>query len=468
MGQILLKFDNQLEQSDIIMPLVSSSYDELGDNYEYNQSDIQQTKVYGIKTPLIEINNIIIDFDNIVNFSLKSHSTTPTISLTVIDKYDLISSIDTPGIDNELRVQIIPSYDNAYKKINLTFFIKNIKIINNFISIVGVYKVPSLIHSQFKSFGNINTYKLFENIAIDSKLGFATNTSENDSDNRYIYCDYKSYLDIMDREINYAGNQLEIYDYWIDFWNNINFVNIYERYNSIDSEEDMTIWVSGDNETITEGVVNEPIEVFADINNHPMYNNTELCVEDYYIINNAGLQCDNGTDKVYSIYLDNKQEYLDHLIQDSDVKNDIYIKHEYLGENIGEYNYLLQKKIRESFIQKMNTESIEVVMKYPLLGLMRGDKVNFTWYINDSMIEQKLSTLYQDGIIDDPDTIISYDSDNSEENQNISGGLFTVDKNVSGQYLITSVSIEYSDNKWQYKLRLNRPASHKPKFINNE
>lgn len=468
MGQILLKFDNELKQSDIIMPLVSSSYDELGENYDYNQSDIQQTKVYGIMNPLIEINNIIIDFDNIIYFSLKSHESTPTLSLTVIDKYDLIRTIDSPGLDNEIRIQIIPSYDNAYKKINLTFFVKNIKINREFITLTGIYKVPALMHSQFKSFGNINTYKLFENIAIDTKLGFATNTEENNCDNRYVYCDYKSYLDIMDREIGYSGNQVEIYDYWIDLWNNINLVNIYERYNSIDSEDDMMIWVSGDNKTITEGSHIEPINVVADINNHPMYSNSELCVEDYHINNNTGIQCNMGTDRIYSVYLNDKNEYFDHIIQDGDVKNDIYIKHEYLGENIGEYNYLLQKKIRETFIQKINSESIEVIMRYPLLGLMRGSKVNFTWYINDSLLEQKKSTLIQDDIISNPQTIINYDSNNMNNEQNISGGEFIIDKNISGQYLITSVNIEYSDNKWQYKLKLNRPASHKPKFLNNE
>lgn len=466
MSQILVKFDNSLEQSDIIIPLVSQSIDETDEYYQDN-SEIQQTKVYGIKVPLIEINNIVIDFNDIIDFSLKSSSVIPTLSVTVKDKYGLISTLDTPGLDNEVRVQILPVYDNIYKKINLTFFVKNIRIKQDFISLTGTYKLPNLLSSQFKSFGEINTYKLFETIAKESKLGFATNISENDNDKRYVYCDYKSYLDVLDREVGYGGTQNEIYDYWVDFWNNINLVNIYERYETIDSDDDLMIWVSGDNLTVSEGYINEPFQTVADINNHPIYKNSELCVTDYNIVNNTGLHINNGTDKVYSIYLDNKFEYLDHLIQNGDVKNDIFFNHEYLGENIGEHNYLLQSKLRDTFIQKINTESIEVTMKYPLLGLMRGGKVNFTWYYNDSLYDARESVLLENNIISEQNTTISYDN-MYEEDQNTSNGEFIVDKSISGQYLITSCCIEYYDNNWHYKLKLNRPKKYKPNFLNNE
>ena len=72
MGQILLKFDNQLKQSEIVIPLTNSSVEEAGDNYVYNKQGIQQTSIYGILTPLIQINNIVVDFLDVESFSLKS------------------------------------------------------------------------------------------------------------------------------------------------------------------------------------------------------------------------------------------------------------------------------------------------------------------------------------------------------------------------------------------------------------
>ena len=120
MGQIFVEFDNTLKQSEIVVPLVASSKEEAGDAVENNKVEIQQTSVFGIQSPLIAIDNVVIDFNDISYFSLKSDGVLPELSMIVLDKYDLISSIDTPGMDNEVRVQILPQFDNAYKKIEGT------------------------------------------------------------------------------------------------------------------------------------------------------------------------------------------------------------------------------------------------------------------------------------------------------------------------------------------------------------
>ena len=72
MSAVILEFDNTLEKSDIVMPLISSSKDEAGDDYMNTATDKAQTAVFGIQVPLIMINNTIIDFDAIQYFNLKS------------------------------------------------------------------------------------------------------------------------------------------------------------------------------------------------------------------------------------------------------------------------------------------------------------------------------------------------------------------------------------------------------------
>ena len=113
MGKIYLEFENKLKQSDIVIPLTNSSTEEAGSDYVYNRTGFMQTSIYGILTPLIQINNIIVDFTDVNSFILKSTGPVPTVSLSVRDRYNLISSIDTPGSDNELRIQILPQFDNA-------------------------------------------------------------------------------------------------------------------------------------------------------------------------------------------------------------------------------------------------------------------------------------------------------------------------------------------------------------------
>lgn len=460
MGQIVIKHDSTIEHNDIILPLISSSPDEIGDNYEKNQSHIKQTNVIGVRVPLISINGTVVNFDDIINFSLKSTNVVPTVSFTVLDRYKLIESIDTPGVDNEVQIQILPPFENAYKKINLIFYITKIKINNNIITINATYKLDKLFSNNFKSFGNINTYKLFSTIAKETGLGFASNIEENDADSRYIYCAYKSYIDLLNSEIGFGGSPNEIYDYWIDWWDNIILSNIYERYNTIDKDEELMVWISDNINDVDENTIIEPIELVATINNHPSYKDSQLYVDDYNIINNMSSQIYNGTDKIYSVFETLNHEHMDHLIQDGDVKKDIFTSYEYLGENYIEHNYLLQKQLRDAFLQKINSESIQVTLKTPLLGLMRGNKVNFIWYINNSLLNNNIDNITKQ--YGDADTNIPI-----EDNSNYYGGdEFIIDKMISGQYLITGCDIKYYDNNWHYVLTLNRPANQKPKFIN--
>lgn len=464
MSQITLEFDNTLKKSEIIVPLLSSSKAEGGENYyDSNLTDKAQTSVFGIQVPLIMINNTVIDFDAIHYFDLKSEGKTPELNMVVEDKFEFINNIDKPGNDNEVRIQIIPRFDNTYKKIDLTFFINSIKVTGSFIRLSCSYKLPSLTSSNLEAFGEIDTYTLFKNIAIDTKLGFASNVVAS-NDNRYIYCDNKSYLDLMNDEIQYSNSSEYILDYWIDLWNNINFVDIKERYTAIDSDDDIMIWASGQIYEVGANVEITPVKLPAVIHNHPANNTSELYVKKYTIDNTSGSQISKGTDKVIGIYEENKEEHLDYLLQDGDVKNDIFVKYEYIGESYGDYNYLLSKSVRNGFLQKINTEKIKVTLQAPLLGLMRGHKVNFIRYVNDDKVESKLKALEESNAIDrNIESNIPLSAYEITEDGN--NGKYRIDRSVSAQYLIQSVDIQYTNNEWNYVLTLIRPAISKPKLI---
>lgn len=469
MSIIQVKFDSTLKQSDIIIPLTNSSKDEAGDAYKDNQPEIQQTSIYGIQSPLIAVNNIAIDFIDVIDFELKCTSVTPTVSVVVRDRYKLIEMIATPGVDNELRVQILPKFEDKYKKINLTFFITSFKNQNGYMMLKGEYKASKFTSTNIKTFGEISTYNLMETIAKDSELGFAANVENNDGDKRWIYCDNKSYKEILMTEIRKSGPDSHIYDYWIDWWNNLVLVDIYERYNAIDKDEDLQIWISGMNKEVTEGNTIEPQQVVASLHNHPGQMSSELYIQEKNIINKPGSQLYSGTDKVYTVYEHSKGDYVDYLIQDGDVEKDIFIKHEYLGEVYGDFNYLIAGKKRDAFLQKIQTnETVEISLRTPLLGLMRGNRVNILWYINDDSVLYKQNNLIDSGAIQELSNINSNIplSEGDEIESKSQNGQFTLDKTISGQYLITGCKIGYSNSKWNYKIILSRPTSAKPKIMN--
>ena len=336
-----------------------------------------------------------------------------------------------------------------------------------------------MTNSQFKCFGNISTWDLLETIAKETGLGFATNVEYNDEDTRLVYCNNKSYLELLNSEIKYSkSSENFIYNYWVDFWNNINLVDIYDRYNTIEEDKDMMVWVSNQPHEMTEGVEVLPHQIPAVLNNHPVDSNSELHVESYEIVNKSRSQVTKGTDKVYSVFMADLDEYQDILVQNGDVKDkeNIFVKYEYLGECYGDYNYLLAEKMRDSYLQKINTEAIKVTLKTPLLGLVRGEKVDFVWYINDSRYEQNLKTLKnlkKDGqqLVNDNIQLVKPMDDSlpaGEDKQDWGTGQFTIDKSVSGQYMITGQNIIYERGQWYYELILNRPPWHKPKLINEE
>jgi hypothetical protein len=453
------------------MQLISSSIAEAGDQLTQfvtgNMTDKAQTAVFGIQTPLIMINTTIIDFDAVQYFNLKSVGRLPELTLTVEDRFELINNIDKPGNDNEIRIQLLPKFDNAYKKIDLTFFITNVQVSGKLVRLTCSYKLPALYSSQFKSFGQIDTYSLFKEIAQETQLGFATNIAEL-SDTRYSYCDNKSLFELMNTEIEYANATDHIIDWWVDLWDNINLVDIKDRYNSIDNDEDLHIWIAGQiNETTMDKEIT-PINVVATLNNHPSMTTSELFVKKYCINNKPGKQLAKGSDKVYGIYEDRLSDYSDYLVQDGDIKSDIFTKYDYVGENYGEYNYMMAKQLRDSFIQKMTTETIDVTLQSPLLALMRGHKVNFIRYVNDDKVENKISMLEKIGLVNrDVETNIPL-SDYEINSEDGTTGQFRIDKTVSGQYLILGVNVVYTNNAWDYTLTLAKPSSTNVSIINNQ
>lgn len=453
MSQILLEFDNTLTKSDIVVPLLSSSKAESGDTaIDSSMTEKSQTAVFGIQVPLICINNVVIDFDAIKYFSLKSEGPLPELVLTVEDRFEFTNNIDRPGVDNEVRVQIIPRHDNTYKKINLTFFITSVRVIGKLISMTCMYKLSSLTSTQFEAFGEIDTYSAFKEIAKRTGLGFATNIS-NTGDERYIYSDNKSFLELMNDEIQQSGVDSHILEYWIDFWDNINLVDIQERYKTIDSDEDISVWCAGQIHETNSDVEVSVYKTPAVITNLPSQSNSELFAKQYEILTNPGGNIANGTDRVFTTY-ETHGETKDFLVQDGDVKNDVFIKYEYLGETYGSYNKLIARAIRKGFIQKITSEKIQLTLTTPMLGLMRGHRVNFIRYTNSDMIENKMSNLEAAGVIDR--TIESNISLTEYDIIEDSGsGRFVLDRATSGQYLIYGVNIVYNEN-WNYVLTLIR------------
>lgn len=455
MAQITVKYDPTIEIEKIEEPFYATSLDESPNDIT---SEVQQTKITGILTPLIKVNNIVILWDKVTRFELSSTKFLPELTFTFKDDLDLVKSLDQPGNDNLVLLQILPPFENAYKKINLRFFITNIIIRSNTITLSAKYNVPALYQDKIEALGKISTYSLIDTVAKNCELGFASNIDETE-DERYMYLRNNNYISIIQNEIKKSGNPQCVLDAWIDLRNYIILCDMYERYNAIENE--IKVWTAPTVIPNTEN--NNTPEVIAKqedaiLSNSIGVRNTQLYITDYYVSNNSGKGIKQGTDKVIQSYYMNKNEESSVLIQDGDIKKDTFLKTMYMGELFGDYDYFTNEVCRTAFIQKINSNTIEVSLKTPLLGLERGGRVNIQWYEANAVING----------IKNENNIETNTPDNADEPKG--NDEMTLNKQVSGQYLIIGTIIKFFgfDEGWKYTLILSRPANQVNTYLSND
>lgn len=454
---ILLKFDPTIELPEIKTFLNNPAPEE---DPDYGvDSEMQQTKVTGILSPLIRIGSTVIPIGSVKYMKL-TDTFFPKVTLRVEDKFDLVKTFDKPTRDNKLQIQIIPTFDNAYKKINLTFWIENLSFTDGYIDIIASYNIPNFYNNVLKAYGEISTYEFCEKVAKDLQLGFASNL-DSTNDTRWIYIPNEKVYTALDRECFLGGGEEQILSWWVDYWNCLNLVDIYERNKTIDS--DLKMWVYPKKIPDTEtGEKVEPILMESFITNNDIYRDTQIYVGSY----TDSLRMSKVTDKIVETYKINDMEEDNFVIQDGDVNNDIFTNYEYGGENFGDYPYIKQSYCRDMWIAKVNNSTIKLSLWQPCLGLMKGHKVNFYWYNVNEFTK----------VTEDSDDVNSNIPLPVDADRDKASGLdpkkvedkMIIDKQVSGQYYITDSTFIYNYNggsyTWEHVLTLTRPEEQKEYF----
>ena len=411
----------------------------------YMSDDVDQTRLTGVLFPIITLNGWIIRQTQIKQFKLQSVDHLPSLSLIISDSLGLIKSLNSPKSDNNIQIQILPPFDGVYKKIQMNFYISSYRQQNKDIYIQAIYNVKDLYKSQLLSYGKINTYELFQQIASSTKIGFASNVS-NLSDTRYIYHDNKSHIDLMNKEVSWGGTESIVLDYWIDWYNYLNLVDLKSLISKL--EEDLYITVPANNEVDIEASVEQKTtEIECTLSNHPATINSQLHIKSYTPVNNNGLNIVNGTDKVIEYYDFEAGSCMSVMMQDGNTKNDIFIKSTYEGEKIGEFNYFTQKACNDIYKQKISNRGIEVVLYYPVLGIQRGSTVNLMWYDTNDLLT---------GIQDTEEYAEDLNQSATPASQTEDSEGVVLNKIISGQYMVVKTELIYEFSKlcWNYKLFL--------------
>lgn len=465
MAQIEVVRDPNLKQSEIVHALRTPENEGIANPDAQNPTETKQTDVFGVLVPILAMNGVAVDWSDVLAFSLDDTGHLPRCTFRFRDRMDIFKKYSHAGNDNEFRVQILPPFDNTYKKIDLTFLVTSIRIQDGVVSGEAVYNVPALTEARFVALGELDTYGLLDKVSLDTGLGFASNTGET-GDGRHMRCSFESYKDLVSREMDKSGSdESKVFDWWVDCWNNLILCDLYDRVGSTDSEDDMQIWATSETMTGSTSTKPEPVAITALFTNHPLMDRTDLYVPDYEVRNNP-VSASRGNSFAVSIYEENKKEAIDHYVTDGDTVRNEFTKFEYLGEVYGDYNYLIAQKCREVYLAKVKSETVLLHLTRPQLGIMRGSQCRFVWYDNNSVQQDNEKALEEAGAIanvNELSTQIGWLKDWILENPT-KGESLMVNLQYSGQYTSIGQYITYdgSTQKWDSWLYLVRPASKRP------
>ena len=446
---ITVKTDPTLKLPTIEVPIFSE--DPSADPEGGHADASKQTKLMGVMTPLIKFDKYVIMFTDVEYFRLYISRSVPRMHCTIVDSLGFIGALSTPGSDNQIQMQIIPPFDNAYRKINLTMFITDSEIDGNRITFDAVYYIPKLWDNQMRAYGNITSYELFEQVANQLGLGFASNVAGT-NDRRWIYNPNRHVVDLLNREIDFAGDSDaiggKIYKWWIDYWNRINLVEIVSEYSSVETLP--KIWVLGSR--ITEPMNEEepePTQTDPVICNIQELSTSGVYSKNMYPVNNPA----DYTDKNFEVYSMTDLDRYSTVVQDGDVYKQIIMDYEYGGEVFGDYDYLSQRMTNQMFTSKILAQYMSVEMPDAVLALPKGSKVNLNWYDYQYM--------HKDLLKDDDvkSNIPLEDIDDSDEE-----GAPVLNRMLSGQYYIYDEEIKFANGTWMSTLTLIRPASGVTKY----
>lgn len=294
----------------IVLDELSISMDELSTNREFYNS----INVIGINYPLIKINDYIVPPNEIQYFEIESIDFLPKIKIILKPKSDIFLYKNSPKDGDIISIIVRPTND-ILKPIRNDYVITGVFTGNRntsnllpnslyTITLQGELFIP-YIQSDSTSFGFLGTSKeALRDAAIRLGIGFATNDLNNTDDKQVWLCYKNTLINYINQVTNHSWKDSNsFYSSWIDFYYNLNFINVNKFLLSTENDFDIVPILNNDGTGYIWSIKNKPDQVlvtdkiFTDFkigDNTPFYiNNWNVNNRSTYITFNVGteIQC---------------------------------------------------------------------------------------------------------------------------------------------------------------------------------
>ena len=198
---------------------------------------------FGASTPLLSINDYIISNTELLSMELNTFDNLPTIYVIMKCTSGIFLSRHFPK-DGDVISLFVRSFNNLFKPIKCDFLITQIDSTmskdsegNQMVFYInGVLNIPNLFSDRNICLKDKTSVEALTQISNDLGLGFASN--ELDVDDKMSWRTSNNYLEFIQDIANHAyKDDNSFFDAFIDYYYNINFVNLAKNFSIADNFE---------------------------------------------------------------------------------------------------------------------------------------------------------------------------------------------------------------------------------------
>lgn len=428
-----------------------------------------QVKTEGIYFPIIQVNNTTVESKHIESMRLVYTGFIPTITVVINDFDGFIRFKDVPGINNILKLVIIPPKDGAYRKISLPFKITSYSVFGDELYYTAEYKLDDLYKDNFSSinFGGCtpcnqaknplpNTWEYLHYISSQLGLGFASTEKCKDiADNLPRLLQNISYEKFITQSIEYGGlDEKSIFDCWIDLYGYIVLVNLPYIFESeiktFELELVSNIGMPATQNGLPEYEITNIKRTLTNYKSQGAVNNISIesyvdesdPSEMYYAGNLHSLVTfmpagNNGSNNLVSEDVESKEFSIDgDFVDEYKISKKLPVQCCFVG-----YNIKKQQDIREQYFNKIRLRRLEVTLTEYNLGLQRGTLVNVLIFEEDMKKKSKL--LQSSSNVFGETKSQELDETNEDKDTQTQTGKMVVNLAISGMYYIDGMEFTY-------------------------
>ena len=451
-------------------------------------------KTYGVLWPVVQINKRVIFPEQIEKCVLYYDELLPRIMIKIFDRNAEIQALDVPGLNNIMRIVLVPSIKNTYKSIKLAFNIDSVKIDGDIVTYFGSYYLNTLKKEYTKEIvypgcssmggkrsGNNetaketyacntapqkqpNTWEYLHVIAHETGLGFmSTDKCQDVEDRMPRLMSNEKYPEFIKKHMRFGGlDEHSIFDCWVDLYGYLVLINVSWIFEEEINHKDLKIYAARggyftghDTPPPTAERVDRVISNFSEMGvpNNMMFENYKTIVNNsdltygtmvsQYTFNLAGVKPENVNACTQSD-VRVVQQSLDGL----ELEN---YRTEKLRECCIEFNQLpinKQRNIRDKFFTKHRERILEIQMSTPNLGLQRGTLISVIIFEYNKAVISQLTDQYQNVVKPGNETEpFEYTVDNvdlDERQLKLNENMHIPNPALSGIYYIDGMRFEYS------------------------